>query len=91
MYNHLSRALVRRGDRVSQRQVIGRVGSTGLSTGPHLDYRVSKDGTFVNPLKEAFFPGERLVGRDREDFQRMADRLLRHLETEAASNSDTRL
>src|SRR5439155_578691 len=60
MYNHLSKidAGVRRGVRVRQRQVIGYVGATGLATGPHLDYRVSKHGQFVNPLSERFIPGE---------------------------------
>ena len=43
---------VRPGVRVAQGQVIGRVGSTGLATGPHLDYRMRKGGAFVNPLLE---------------------------------------
>ena len=53
-YLHLSAFAkgVRQGGRVTQGQVVGRVGSTGLATGPHLDYRMRKNGEFVNPLLE---------------------------------------
>jgi murein DD-endopeptidase MepM/ murein hydrolase activator NlpD len=50
-YGHLSRALVRVGQRVRQGQKIGEIGSTGRSTGPHLDFRISKNGQSMNPLK----------------------------------------
>ncbi|GBE41263.1 murein DD-endopeptidase MepM [bacterium BMS3Bbin09] len=52
-YGHLSRIprKIRRGARVSQGDIIGYVGTTGLSTGPHLDYRMKHNGKFINPLK----------------------------------------
>ena len=83
MYNHLSALDVRRGERVRQRQVIGRVGTTGLSTGPHLDYRVRKAGVFVNPLGEKFIPGDPIAADERGAFLDRARALVRRLEDEA--------
>ncbi|HLC40112.1 MAG TPA: M23 family metallopeptidase [Methylomirabilota bacterium] len=83
MYNHLSKLNVRRGQRVHQRQIIGRVGSTGLATGPHLDYRIMKDGRFVNPLNERFVPGEPVPRSRRVAFQRYLSRFLKQLDLEA--------
>jgi murein DD-endopeptidase MepM/ murein hydrolase activator NlpD len=84
-YNHLSRISegLRPGVRVRQKQLIGNVGATGLATGPHLDYRVARNGTFVNPLSERFIPGEPIPAAARPDFQRHARELLARLEATA--------
>ena len=77
-YGHLSRygPGIREGLRVRQKQIIGFVGSTGLSTGPHLDYRLTKDGRFRNPLKEVFPAGYPIGKGDLEAFQKMKDEIV---------------
>ncbi len=50
-YLHMSKILVKQGQRVAQGQTIGKVGSTGLATGPHVCYRFWKNGVQVDPLR----------------------------------------
>ncbi len=85
-YNHLSRIPpdIRVGARVRQKQIIGNVGATGLATGPHLDYRIVHNGTYVNPLSEKFIPGEPIPTAVRPDFDRHARELVARLATAAS-------
>ena len=71
VYCHLSRIAseVRPGARVQQKQVIGYVGTTGRSTGPHLHYAVKRAGRFVNPLTLKFPPAAPIPAEQMEDFQ----------------------
>ncbi len=70
-YAHLSRYAsgIRSGVRVRQGQVIGYVGSTGASTGPHLHYEVHHRGSHVNPATVKTPPGRTLEGDERNRFQ----------------------
>ncbi|MFP4515048.1 MAG: peptidoglycan DD-metalloendopeptidase family protein [Parcubacteria group bacterium] len=67
-YAHLSKYAVSYGDRVKQGQVIGYVGSTGFSTGPHLHYEMVKNGVKVNPLREVLPPGEPIKEENQDRF-----------------------
>jgi len=53
-FGHLSKSLVKRGQKVERGDVIAKTGNTGLSTGPHLHYEVSQNGIKLNP-KRFFF------------------------------------
>ncbi len=83
MYLHLSAFApgIRAGVRVSQNQVIGRVGDSGSATAPHLDFRMKKNGAYVNPLAEhrRMPPGDPIPAEQLEAFFAERDRLLAEL------------
>ncbi len=68
-YAHMSRIVAGPGQRVRQGQIIGYVGSTGLSTGPHLHYELYRDGRPVNPLSITFTQRAQLSGGDLSRFK----------------------
>lgn len=67
-YLHMSRIAVKKGQRVTQGETIGYVGSTGLATGPHVCYRFWKNGVQVDPLKMNFQSSEPLEEKYKERF-----------------------
>ncbi|KQX08592.1 peptidoglycan DD-metalloendopeptidase family protein [Flavobacterium sp. Root420] len=80
-YLHMSRILVRRGQRVTQGQTIGLVGSTGLASGPHVCYRFWKNGIQVDALRLNLPTGESLTGNDKNRFLKQMEPLKRELDS----------
>ncbi len=71
-YCHMSRIAVRGGQRVSRGQVIGYVGTTGLSTGPHLHYEMYRGGRSINPASVQFVTRAQLSGPELAQFRASA-------------------
>ena len=71
IYAHLSKfgRNIKKGTRVKQGQIIGYVGSTGMSTGPHLHYEVVENGKKVNSQKLKLPSGKTLKGKERQEFE----------------------
>ncbi len=90
LYLHLSSFAVRPGQHVDQGALIGRTGDSGAVTGPHLDYRIKKNGGYVNPLLEL----QRMPKGDPIDpealpaFREARDRALEELTSRIAAHQD---
>ncbi|MCM8803799.1 MAG: M23 family metallopeptidase [Candidatus Omnitrophica bacterium] len=72
-YGHLSKIEkgIKNGVKVKKGQVIGYVGMTGAATGPHLDFRIKKDGKFINFLKIKFIPEKNIPNKYIEEFEKI--------------------
>jgi murein DD-endopeptidase MepM/ murein hydrolase activator NlpD len=79
----MSKILVRRGQHVNQGQIIGRVGSTGLATGPHVCYRFWKNGVQVDALRLKLPTGESMTGSSKQRFLQQIEPLKRQLDSVA--------
>jgi murein DD-endopeptidase MepM/ murein hydrolase activator NlpD len=82
-YLHMSRILVRRGQRVKQGEIIGKVGSTGLATGPHVCYRFWKNGVQVDALKLKLPNSQAMEGRNLPRYKEQIRPLKRELDSVA--------
>ncbi len=80
-YGHLSRFVsgLRVGQEIKQKQLIGYVGDTGLATGPHVCYRIARDGRYVNPTKLGQPGGQPVTPSSRYAFYRTRDAILSNL------------
>lgn len=92
-YMHLSKYApgMAPGVRIKQGQVIGYVGASGLASGPHLDFRIYKNGTPVDPLKVEAPPVEPISNENKEEFMILRDSLniqLQKIETHKLKNTE---
>ncbi len=84
-YLHMSKILVRRGQRVTQGQVIGKVGSTGLATGPHVCYRFWKNGVQVDALRLKLPTSNPMDSKYKQKYKEYMLPLKRELDSVASS------
>ncbi|MBI3491534.1 MAG: M23 family metallopeptidase [Acidobacteria bacterium] len=91
-YLHLSSIAVRAGTPVRQGEIIGRVGSTGLATAPHLDFRLKKNGAFINPVTahRRMPPSDPVPASEMSAFTLVRDRAFERLANGAAVSAARR-
>ncbi|MDN3678549.1 peptidoglycan DD-metalloendopeptidase family protein [Flavobacterium paronense] len=87
-YLHMSKILVRRGQRVTQGQIIGKVGSTGLATGPHVCYRFWKNGVQVDALKLKLPTSTPMDSKYRQKFMQYMNPLKRELDSVSVASKN---
>jgi len=88
MYLHLSRMFVRGGEQVEIGKTIGLVGSTGLSTGPHLDFRILQKGQYKNFEKLGLPPSEPVLKGSWPEFAAVREKWLPPLKNPALLQAD---
>ncbi len=86
-YGHLSRIMVRAGERVTQSDLVGLVGATGLATGPHLHYGIMKNGAWADPMRIQSPAAEPLRAEDRPAFEKEVTRVLGLLKAAEVQNA----
>ena len=81
VYGHFSSLAkgIRAGTKVKQGQIVGYVGSTGLSTGPHLHYEMHKFGSLINPFAEKIPAGEPIKESARAKFEEIKKKYQKEL------------
>jgi murein DD-endopeptidase MepM/ murein hydrolase activator NlpD len=85
LYGHLKGfAHIRKGQWIKQGQVIGYLGNTGLSTGPHLHFGVMKNGKWINPLKIKKSAKITLYGAKRREFKKFVASIQKDIEEKVA-------
>lgn len=91
-YLHLSAFKVKRGDRVEQGEVIGNVGNSGVVTGTHLDFRMKRNGRWVNPLEvfRSLPAGDPIPASQMAAFRAERDRLFAELDARLAAPKPSR-
>ncbi|KGI57305.1 peptidoglycan DD-metalloendopeptidase family protein [Campylobacter sp. MIT 97-5078] len=87
LYAHLSRfAAIKKGQKISQGQTIAYVGSTGMSTGPHLHFGLYLNNQAINPLSIVKITKSELKGKDKQDFQNVILKYEKELQSFIDSN-----
>ncbi|MCM8766857.1 MAG: M23 family metallopeptidase [Candidatus Omnitrophica bacterium] len=86
-YGHLSKFAtgIKSGKKVKKGDVIGYVGMTGIATGPHLDFRIQKNGKFINFLNLKFVPEKNIPEKFKEEFENLKNTYLNLLNTSFTS------